>query len=231
MNGLIGGGKLHIEEDKEIVIAQQDEVSQTNRIMPGAIVHKAAQIGRGNVFFPGCYIGPTVIMGDANTFFPGAIIGCEAEHASFEGKLGNVHIGNKNRFREHVTVQASTDKTPGTKIGNECWLLTKSHVGHDCIIGDNVTLSCGAQVGGESIVMKRANFGLNASCHQRSVIGSWAMLGGHCFVSKKSIIRPGHVFMGIPARNIKMNTVLLEKLGITDEELNEEFKKWCLLRS
>jgi UDP-N-acetylglucosamine acyltransferase len=79
------------------------------------------------------------------------------------------------------------------------------HIGHDAIICDNVTLSCGAKVGGHTIVEKNCNIGLNAVLHQKIRIPEGCMIGASAFVGKKSVLQPFHKYAGVPVKEIGQN--------------------------
>ena len=79
------------------------------------------------------------------------------------------------------------------------------HIGHDAIIQDGVTISCGAKIGGHSIVAQNCNIGLNAVIHQKCFIPEGCMIGASAFVGKKSILKPFHKYAGVPVRELGEN--------------------------
>jgi UDP-N-acetylglucosamine acyltransferase len=58
-------------------------------------------------------------------------------------------IGDRNRIWEHVD---HAHRRPGgdgfTRVGNDGFYMATSHVGHDCVVGDNVILAHSATLGG-----------------------------------------------------------------------------------
>jgi UDP-N-acetylglucosamine acyltransferase len=173
-----------------------------NFIHPTAIVDETVRLGSGNYIGPYCNITGKTVIGNNNRFEAFCSIGTRAEHKQFCGE-GETEIGNNNTFREFVTVNAGTESK--TRIGNDCWLLKGSHVGHDVILEDSVTLACNVLIGGHSYLMKGCNFGLGSVCHQRSIIGSYAMIGMNAVVTKSSRIFPFVTFAGVPAKIIGPN--------------------------
>jgi UDP-N-acetylglucosamine acyltransferase len=168
-----------------------------------------------NVIHPTALIGPNVTMGKDNYIGPYCIIGYPAEHKAFwgwveteEGRsrvpiLGKVEIGSNNVFTGHVTIDAGT--TEATVIEDDCWFLKHSHVGHDSKIGWGVTLSCGAKVGGHSVIESHVNIGLNAVLHQRSFIKWGCMIGMGAVVTKTLETHPYSKYVGNPARYLGPN--------------------------
>lgn len=192
----------------------------SNCIHETAIISDYARIGHGNYIGPNCVIGPHVTIGNYNRLEGFASIGTAAEHHdAFRQPPGFVSIGNSNIIREFVTINSGT--TEHTEVGNNCVLLKGAHVGHDSVLEDQVTLSCGVLVGGHSRVMVRANCGLGSMMHQFSVIGAYAMLGMGAVVTAGLSVTPGTIFVGNPAKFLKPNFVGLDRWRITLEQLSQ----------
>ena len=191
-----------------------------NYIHPTAIIHPTALLGRNNYIGPFCIIGPNVKIADNNHFESHCSIGAPPEHRDFwKTSYQSVNIGSNNMFREFVTVHSGT--SCDTIIMNNVVMLTKSHVGHDAFIEDNVNISCFACVGGHSIILKGANLGLHSVIHQNCVVGHYSMIGMGCIVTKKSLILPCSTYVGNPARKLKLNDYAIKKHHITGEMVYE----------
>lgn len=137
-------------------------------------------------------------------FWPGR------DMCSFSGlnddKFGKVIIGNNNAFTGHVTIDAGTEgNAKATIIQSGCWFLKHSHAGHDSIVCDNVTVSCGAKIGGHAFVGMGVNIGLNAVIHQRQIIKEGCMIGMGAVVTKKLKTEPYKTYAGNPAKEIGVN--------------------------
>jgi UDP-N-acetylglucosamine acyltransferase len=194
-----------------------------NFIHPTSIIGENVILGKGNHIGPFCYITGETIIGDNNVFEAYSSIGTSAEHNDyFLKKPEKLIIGSNNIFREFTTVNAGTKDT--TTIYGNVKMLRGSHIGHDCIIHDNVTLSCNSIIGGHSILMKGVNFGLGSICHQFSKIGAYAMIGMGGIVTKKSTISPFGIYVGNPVKFIKENIVGIERNNISSEDIIN-FKK------
>lgn len=157
-----------------------------------------------NYIHPTCLIGANVEMGEGNYFGPYCLIGFPAEHRSYPNSIqGKVKIGNNNTFTGLVTIDGGTENY--TVIGNDCYFMKHSHVGHDAVIDNNVTVSCGAKIGGHAWIQNNVNIGLNACIHQRKVIENNCMIGMASVVTKKTEIKPGRKYAGVPAKDIGEN--------------------------
>ena len=131
------------------------------------------------------------------------IIGSPAEWKGRENNTGKVIIKSGTRITGLVTIDSGTDNP--TIIGNNCYLMKHSHVGHDAQLMEGVTLSCGAKIGGHSIIGKNTNIGLNAVIHQKVEVPEGCMIGASGFVGKKSILKPFTKYAGVPVKEIGSN--------------------------
>lgn len=155
-----------------------------------------------NFIHPTAIIGDNVEIGDNNYIGAYCIIGDKAEHKKHWDKpTGKVYIGDNNVITGLVTIDAGTEVT--TFIGDNCFIMKHSHIGHDCIIHSGVTISCGAKIGGHSIIGKSSNIGLNAVLHQFSHIKQGCMIGASAFFKGES--EPFTKYAGVPARKLGIN--------------------------
>ena len=78
----------------------------------------------------------------ARTIFPFASIGHQPQDLKYAGEPSTLEIGADTTIREHVTINPGTAGGGMiTSIGDHCLLMIGVHIGHDCIIGNNVILS------------------------------------------------------------------------------------------
>lgn len=158
-----------------------------NFIHPTAIIYAGVEIGRNN------YIGA------------GCIIGAPPEHRANWNPLhtGRVTIGDNNVFTANVTIDGGMDGI--TRIGSNTFWMKAAHAGHDAIVENFVTVSCGAKIGGHAIIRAGANLGLNSCVHQRITVEEGCMIGMGTIVTKKTETKPNGKYVGAPARYIGEN--------------------------
>jgi UDP-N-acetylglucosamine acyltransferase len=155
------------------------------------------------------FIHPTALIGDnvqiGDNVYIGAycIIGAAPEWKGKEGQDHGVIINNGTRLTGLVTIDSGAEKP--TVIGENCYLMKHSHVGHDATLEDGVTLSCGAKVGGHSIIGKGTNIGLNAVIHQKLTVPGGCMIGASAFIGKKTELKANAKYAGVPAKYIGEN--------------------------
>lgn len=186
----------------------------SNFIHETAMVHPHAELGERNYVGQYATVGATVKMGDDNWVGPSVVLGSPSQHRAHQDQLIDwkrdasapidVVIGSRNVLREFVTVQRPTiDEC--TSIGNDNYFMTQSHIPHDAVIGNHVTLANSVHIGGHTRVMSHSTIGLGTVVHQRSVVGPFVMVGmGAVF---KGVGYPIAMYIGNPARLLGVNRV------------------------
>ena len=192
-----------------------------NRIHPTAIIGEGVELGDDNVIGPFTVIVGPCRIGNGNWIAPSVSIGTPAEYrggphpVGWEGELAGagVVIGDKSVIREFVTINQGT-KEP-TRLGDDCFMLARSHLGHDCNVDDGVTLAPNVQLGGHTRVWSWATIGMGTVVHQHGNIGPGAMVGMGSAVRKP--VPPFTVAVGSPSRVSGPNRIGLSRRGCTDE--------------
>jgi len=127
---------------------------------------------------------------------------------------GKVFIGTGTIIREAVIINKPTQTS--TIIGCDCYLMNRCFIGHDSMIGNNVTLSPGCSIAGFVKIGDYSCVGMNASVHQHSKLGNYCMVGANSFF--KGISPDGITWGGVPAKPIKVNEVGINRSKLTDIE-------------
>src|SRR5690606_22078527 len=104
-----------------------------------------------------------------------------------------------------------------TTVGEESWILNRAYLAHDVLVGMNTTVSAGVSIGGHSVIGDRVNIGMNASVHQRRIVGTGAMVGMGTPVTAD--IPPFAKAFGSPARLTGVNTVGMERSGLSEASI------------
>src|SRR5204863_8003879 len=100
-------------------------------------------------------LGPARI-GQRNRVYPHATLGAAPQDRSYRGEPTGLVVGDDNEFRELTTVHRGTAKGGGsTRIGSGCLFMVGSHVAHDCVVADGVTLANATTLGGHVVVDAR----------------------------------------------------------------------------
>ena len=188
-----------------------------NRIHPTAIIGSGVELGSDNVIGPYAVVLGPCRIGNANWIAPHVTIGGPAEYRGGDHPVGweseltshGVEIGDRNVIREFVTVNGGTETT--TVLGTDCYIMSGSHVGHDCIVEDGVTITSAVSLAGHCRIWTRANLGMGTVVHQRTHIGPGAMIGMQSMVRRD--VGAFTMTFGVPARPMGINTVGLQRWG------------------
>ncbi|MBB1089386.1 acyl-ACP--UDP-N-acetylglucosamine O-acyltransferase [Lysobacter sp. SG-8] len=157
-----------------------------NEVRVGAFCHigNDVVVGDGCEFGPHCSVaGPTTIGRD-NRFIGHCAIGGEPQDKKFAGERVELVIGDRNTFREFVTVNRGTGTGGGiTRVGDDNWLLAYTHVAHDCVVGNQCVFSNNATLAGHVTVGDHVILSGFAGVHQFCRIGAHAFIGMGAFVN------------------------------------------------
>jgi UDP-N-acetylglucosamine acyltransferase len=133
------------------------------------------------------------------------------------GSVARVEIGSGNIFREYCTVNAATEDGATTKVGNSSVFLSDSHVGHDCIIGNNVVLGCGSKLAGHVEICDHSTVNGMTGVIQFVRLGRYSFIGAINKVTKD--ILPFMIAEGNPSVIRVVNTIGLERKGFSPERI------------
>jgi UDP-N-acetylglucosamine acyltransferase len=206
-------------------------------IHPTALVADGAELADGVSIGPFCVVGPRVKIGAGtsldshvvvegrteigagNRIHPFAVLGGPPQHTAYKGEDTGLVIGDHNIIREHATMNLGTVNGGGvTRVGSNGFYMIESHVGHDCVVGDQVILTKQATLGGHCQIGDFVIVGGLAAVHQFTRVGRHAMIGGLAAVVK-DVIPFGSVW-GNHAHLEGLNLVGLKRRGFGREAIN-----------
>jgi UDP-N-acetylglucosamine acyltransferase len=161
------------------------ELASDVAVGPHCVIRGTVSIADGTELVHNVYVDGPATIGRGNVLFPNVCIGFPPQDRKFpRGTRGpGVLIGDENVFREGTTVNGSTMDRP-TTLGNRNFLMANSHVGHDCIVGSDITLANGALLGGHVQIGDSTFLGGNSAVHQFCRIGRLVMVGGGAIVTQ-----------------------------------------------
>ena len=202
-------------------------IHPTAIIHPGAQLHESVRVGPYSVIDEHvtvgaeCELAPHVhltghtTIGAENRFHTGCVIGDAPQDLKYGGEPTRLIIGERNLFREHVTIHRSNTLEEDTRIGSENMFMANSHVGHNALVGNRAILANGALVGGHAMIGDGAFLSGNAVVHQFCRVGSMAMMQGCSGVSLD--LPPFTIVRGINGM-CGLNSVGLKRAGFSSEE-------------
>lgn len=194
------------------------EIDEDVEIGSYCIVAGNVKIGRGTKLMNNVTILGETALGEENTIFPYAVIGGDPQDLKYKGGKTKLAIGNKNVFREYVTINRGTEVAGGvTKVGNGTYIMASCHIAHDCQIEDNVVMANTTLLGGHVTVEKDATISGYVGVHHFVTVGEKCFIGG---VSRiQSDVPPYMTVQGVPARVRCVNLVGLKRRGVADEAI------------
>ena len=198
--------------DSRAVISPQAQIAADVQIGPFTVIGADVVIGAGTWIGPHAVInGPTRIGAD-NKIFQFASLGDAPQDKKYNGEPTRLEIGDRNVFRESVTVNRGTTHDKGvTHIGNDNLLMAYSHVAHDCHLGDQIVMANCATLGGHVEIGDWVTMGGLSAVHQ------FTKIGAHCFIAHNAAVTrdvPPYVMaVGRPAVPHSVNSVGLQRRG------------------
>lgn len=195
---------------------------------PFCVVGAGVRIGAGTVLHAHVVIeGPTTI-GEQNRLFPFACVGMEPQDLKYKGEPTTLEIGDRNMFRESVTVHRGTVGGGGvTRLGSDNLLMAGTHVAHDCHVGSHVIFANAATLAGHVTVEDGATIGAFSGVHQFCRVGRQAYIGGYSVLTQDAA--PYVLTVGNRAKSYGINVIGLERKGVSAETIQALKQAYRLL--
>ncbi|MCB1513244.1 MAG: acyl-[acyl-carrier-protein]--UDP-N-acetylglucosamine O-acyltransferase, partial [Hyphomicrobiaceae bacterium] len=124
------------------VVEQGAKIGDGVRIGPFSLVGANATLGDGVELLSHAVVTGHTTIGPGTRIFPFASIGHQPQDLKFKGEVTTLSVGANCLIREGVTMNPGTAGGGSkTVVGDNCAFLANSHVGHDCVVGNNVIFS------------------------------------------------------------------------------------------
>ena len=204
--------------DARAVVSPQAQVAPDVEIGPFSVIGADVVIGERTWVGPHVVInGPTRIGAD-NKIYQFASIGDAPQDKKYKGEPTRLEIGDRNIFRESVTVNRGTVTGNGiTRIGSDNLLMAYSHVAHDCTLGDQIVMANCVALGGHVEVGDWVIMGGLSAVHQFTKIGDHAFLAHNTMVTRD--VPPFVMAVGRPAVPHSVNSEGLKRRGFTEAQI------------
>jgi UDP-N-acetylglucosamine acyltransferase len=223
--------------EAELVLAVCETEAQ---IDPTAHVAPTARIGAGCIVGPNAIVGPNVVLGkkvrvgasaiidghttvgDETEVYPFASIGMPPQDLKYKGEPTRLDIGQRNIFREFVTIHRGTAGGGGrTTIGDRNLFMNYAHIAHDCHVGSDTIFGPGATLGGHVSVDDFATVSAYSGVHQFCRVGRHAFIGGYSVVTKDALPFAKTVGARSLCRVYGLNTIGLMRRGFDEPALHK----------
>ena len=216
------------------------KIDVTARISDGAVLGADVEIG------PYCIVGPDVVLedgvkllshaviagrtriGQETIVYPMASIGQPALIHNYRGMPGELTVGARCELREYVTISTGSDRGDAkTEIGDGCMLMQGAHVGHDCKVGQSVTLVAYSTLAGHCTIGTFAIISAHCGLHQFVRVGQSAFVGAMTGITDDLI--PFGMAIGNRALLSGLNYVGLKRRGFERENIHSLRRAYRLL--
>jgi len=182
------------------------------------VIEGPVKVGAETRIYHQAYLTGWTEIGVGCEIHPFTTIGHLPQDWHYGGERSFCRVGDGTVVREYCSIHRGTDPESTTVIGQKCFLLAYTHVGHNCVVGDRVTLINGVNLGGHTEIGQGAVMSGYAATHQFVRVGEYAMLGGagRAFMD----VLP---FMTVQDRNAcsGVNLVGLRRAGFSADEIAE----------
>jgi UDP-N-acetylglucosamine acyltransferase len=204
--------------DPRAVISPQAQIAPDVQIGAFTIIGADVVIGAGTWIGPHAVINGPTRIGANNKIFQFASLGDAPQDKKYNGEPTRLEIGDRNVFRESVTVNRGTTHDKGvTHIGDDNLLMAYSHVAHDCHLGNQIVMANCATLGGHVEIGDWVTMGGLSAVHQHTKVGA------HCFIAHNAAVTrdvPPYVMaVGRPAVPHSVNSVGLQRRGFTPAQI------------
>ncbi len=159
------------------IIGAGARIDPTARIGPFCVIDSEVEIGPGVELKSHVVVTGTTSIGADTVVFSFSVIGEVPQDLKFKGEASRLEIGERNRIREHVTMNSGTAGGGGlTKIGDDGLFMAGCHIAHDACIGDRVIVVNSAAIAGHCVLEDDVIVGGLSGIHQFVRIGKGAII-------------------------------------------------------
>ena len=197
--------------DAHAVIGERAHVSSGTRVGAGCAIGAEVVIGRACVIYPNVTIYPGTKLGQQVIVHAGAVLGSDGFGYVRDGKTGHYEkfpqVG-RLVIEDDVEIGANATVDRGaldeTRIRRGAKLDNLVHIGHNCLIGEDVVIAAQTGLSGSITIENGAVLGGQVGIGEHARVGEGVMLGGQAGVLPHKILRgKGLPFWGTPAQPLR----------------------------
>ena len=189
------------------------ELAADVSVGPYTVIGPDVVVGAGSVIGPHVVINGPTRLGRDNRIYQFASIGEAPQDKKYAGEPTRLEIGDRNTFREFVTINRGTAQDEGvTTLGDDNWIMAYVHIAHDCSIGNQTIFANNASLAGHVTIGDAVILGGFTLVYQFCSIGAYSLTA---YGSGVSLNIPPYVTVGgSPARPHGLNMEGLRRRGV-----------------
>ena len=196
------------------IVDPHAELDGSVTVGPHCVIEGHVRVEADCRLYHNVYLTGWTRIGSGCELHPGVIVGHAPQDTKYKGERSYCRIGRGTILREYVTIHRGTVPESETVVGEDCFLLGGSHVGHNCRVGDRVTLINNVLLGGHAEIGDRVTLGGAAMVHQFVRIGELAMITGSARVRMDVV---PFALVDVDGRIAGLNRVGLRRAGVSRE--------------
>lgn len=186
------------------VVGEGSTIGANAALIASVFVGSGCSIGEDTVIHPNTTISDRVCVGSRCVIFSGSVLGADGfgfipatatTHAMKIPQIGTVTIGDDVEIGACCTVDRA--KLGATSVGNHVKLDDHVHIGHNCIVEDDVIICGCTAVGGSVTIGKGTLIGGAVVISDQATIGSYAKIAGGAMILDR--VPDNETYAGIPA--------------------------------
>jgi UDP-3-O-[3-hydroxymyristoyl] glucosamine N-acyltransferase len=196
---------------ERVVIGENAQIGEGTRIGAGCVVGPNANVGRDCELYPNVTIYPAVRLGDRVIVHSGAVLGSDGfgyvrdrttgRYEKFP-QIGRLEIEDDVEIGANSTIDRGALEV--TRIGRGTKIDNLVHVGHNCLIGEDVVIAAQTGLSGSITIEKNVVLGGQVGIGEHARIEEGVMLGGQGGVLPNKVLRGnGVAFWGTPAKPVR----------------------------
>jgi UDP-N-acetylglucosamine acyltransferase len=211
------------------VVSERARLAAGVRVGAYAVIADEVELGPGCVLHPHAVVYGPARFGRENVFHPSCTIGGDPQDLKYHGERTLLEVGERNVFRESVTVNRGTGHGGGvTRIGSDNLFMTCAHVAHDCTVGSHTVFANAATLAGHVVVEDYVTVGAFSAVHQFCRVGRYGYIGGFTVVTQD--VPPfARVVTERDTHCFGANAIGLERQGFTRDRIEAIERAYRLL--
>jgi len=198
------------------IVDRRATIDPTADIGPYVVVDGPVVVGAGTRVLAHAVLTGHTTIGRDNVIHMGAIVGHSPQDFGYVDAPTELRIGDRNIIREHAELHRATTLERPTIIGDDNFLFARSHVAHDCRLGNRILVANGALLAGHVEVADQAYVSGNCVVHQFVRVGRLALLRG---LSRTSRDVPPFCIMDGTHTVYGVNRIGLRRAGFSPQQI------------
>jgi UDP-N-acetylglucosamine acyltransferase len=188
-------------------------------IGPYCLVGPQVELKRGVRLIGHVNVTGVTTIDEGSVVYPFSSLGTPPQSVHYRGGPTQLVIGAACELRESVTMNTGTEDGGGvTKVGDRCFFMVGSHVGHDCAVGNDVSFANNVVLGGHVSVGDFTFLGGHVAIHQNVRIGEGVMMAG--MSAARDDIIPFGFALGQTGALVGLNIVGLRRRGVPRAQMH-----------